>query len=63
MNDVISGLIAYLFEELKYARDRAVTPADEFQLQVLIWRAGRHTRRLERMADALVKLDAETVPQ
>lgn len=56
----LAPVVSYLIEELRDARGRMIKPADEFRLQFLLWRAGRHTRRLERLAAAVAKLDAET---
>lgn len=58
--EVMSSIVAFLIEELRATRARALTPFDEFQLELVLRRSARHTRRLERMANTLSKLDEAT---
>lgn len=63
MHNPLEPVVNFLITELREARARAISPSDEFRFQVLLWRAERRTRRIERLADALAKLDAETKPE
>lgn len=61
-DSALHGVIAFLVEELREARLRAMPPASEVQFYILLAHSARRTRRLERLADAFGQLDAQTNP-
>ncbi len=56
----LTGVLIYLVDEIKAARALAITPRDEYEMNQALKRSERRTHRLERLADALTKLDAQT---